>query len=97
MATNTERKDTRLVARTTTEIQEVIQRAADYSGATLSQFLIESAMEKARNVIERTETLHLSMAATDALFSALETPPEANTKLLNAVEHYKDTVNVRNN
>lgn len=44
MATNAERKDTRLVAPTSTEIQEIIQRAADYTGATLSQFLIEAAM-----------------------------------------------------
>jgi len=94
MATNTERKDTRLVARTSVEVQEIIQRAADYSGATLSQFLIESAMEKARNVIERTETLHLSMAGADALFAALENTPKANTKLLKAAQHYKDTVNV---
>ena len=97
MATNdAERKETRLVARTSTEIQEIIQRAADYSGATLSQFLIESAMEKARNVIERTETLHLSMVGADALFAALENPPKANTKLLKAAQNYKDAVNVRN-
>ena len=93
MATNAERKETRLVARTSTEIQEIIQRAADYSGATLSQFLIESAMEKARNVIERTETLHLSIAGADALFTALENPPKANKKLLEAALGYKDTVN----
>ncbi len=96
MATNAQRKGTRLVARTSTEIQEIIQRAADYSGATLSQFLIDSAMEKARNVIERTETLHLSMTGADALFAALDNPPKANTKLLKAAQHYKDTVNVRN-
>jgi uncharacterized protein (DUF1778 family) len=95
MAANTERKETRLVARTSTDIQEIIQRAADYSGATLSQFLIESAMEKARSVIERTETLHLSMAGADAVFAALENPPEANTKLLKAAQNYRDTVNVR--
>ena len=96
MATNAERKETRLVARTSAEIQEIIQRAADYSGATLSQFLIESAMERARNVIERTETLTLSMAGADALFAALENPPKANNKLLKAAQHYKDTVNVHN-
>ena len=96
MAGNAERKETRLVARTSTEIQEIIQRAADYSGATLSQFLIESAMEKARNVIERTETLHLSMAGADALFAALENSPKANTKLLKAAQNYMDTVNARN-
>ena len=96
MATHTERKETRLVARTSTEIQEIIQRAADYSGATLSQFLIDSAMEKARDVIERTETLHLSMAGADALFEALDNSPKANAKLLNAAQRYKDTVNVDN-
>ncbi len=96
MATNTERKETRLVARTSAEIQEIIQRAADYSGATLSQFLIESAMERARNVIQRTETLHLSMAGADALFAALENPPKANHKLIKAAQHYKNTVNVHN-
>ena len=96
MATNAERKETRLVARTSAEIQEIIQRAANYSGTTLSQFLIESAMEKARNVIERTETLHLSMAGAEALFAALENPPKANNKLLKAAQHYKSTVNVHN-
>ena len=95
MTTNAKRKETRLVARTSTEIQEIIQRAADYSGATLSQFLIDSAMEKARHVIERTETLHLSMTGADALFAILDNPPKANAKLLKAAKRYKDTVNVR--
>jgi uncharacterized protein (DUF1778 family) len=94
LMTTTERKETRLVARTSTEIHEIIQRAADYSGVSLSQFLIESAMERARDVIEKTETLSLSMAGADALFAALEIPPKANDKLLKAAQHYKDTVNV---
>jgi len=96
MATSAKRKETRLVARTSSEIQEIIQRAADYSGATVSQFLIDSAMEKARNVIERTETLNLSMAGADALFNALENPPKASAKLLKAAKRYKETVNVLN-
>ena len=97
MTSSAERKDTRLVARTSVEVQEIIQRAADYSGATLSQFLIESAMDKARDVIERTETLHLSMAGADALFAALDNPPKANNKLLQAAQRYEDTVNAHNN
>ena len=97
MTTYANRKETRLVARTTNEIQEIIQRAADYSGATLSQFLIESAIEKAHNVIERTETLQLSMAGADALIAAIENPPKANEKLLAAAKHYQETVHVRNN
>ncbi|AWK15562.1 hypothetical protein CCS41_14150 (plasmid) [Candidatus Fukatsuia symbiotica] len=96
MAAHAERKETRLVARTSTEIQKIIQRAADYSGATLSQFLIESAMDKARNVIERTETLHLSMTGADALFAVLENSPKASKKLLKAAQGYKDTMNAHN-
>ncbi len=92
MSATSKCKETRLVARTTAEIQEIIQRAADYSGASLSQFLVESAMERARDVIERTETLHLSMTGADALYVALENPPRANSKLLKAAQHYKDTV-----
>lgn len=94
MTSHAERKESRLVARTSTEVQEIIQRAADYSGATMSQFLIESAMDRARQVIEQTETLHLSMAGAEALFAALDNPPKANNKLLRAAQRYKETVNV---
>lgn len=93
MATTTERKEARLVARASEEVQEIIQRAADYSGASISQFLIESAMERARDIITKTEALQLSMQGADALFEALENPPKANSKLLKAAKEYKGTVN----
>ena len=93
----TDRKEARLVARTTTETQEIIQRAADYSGTTLSQFLIEAAQTKAYEVIERSETLRLSKTSADALLMALDNPPEPNTKLLKAAQSYKASVNVDQN
>ena len=96
MAVNLERKETRLVARTSNEIQEFIQRAAVHSGATISQFLIDSAMEKARVVIERTEALNLSMAGADALLNVLDNPPKTSKKLLKAASRYKSDVNVTN-
>lgn len=89
-----ERKETRLVARASTEVQEFIQTAADYSGATLSQFLIESAMERARIIIERSHTLQLTMSGAEALYQALENPPKANSRLLKAAKRYKEQVNV---
>ena len=94
MTSQTERKETRLVARTSAEVQEIIQRAADYSGATLSQFIIESAMARAREVIESAHSLRLTMAGSEALFAALENPPQANEELLKAARLYKETVNV---
>ena len=91
------RKESRLVARTSADVHATLQRAADYSGSTLSQFLIECAMERALSIIERTETLHLSKAGADALFEALENPPKPNEKLINAFKDYKEHVNVRDN
>lgn len=64
------------------------------SGATLSQFLIDAAMDKALTVIERTETLKVSMKGADALYEALENPPKANKALLAAAQSYKDNGNV---
>lgn len=87
-------KSERLVARAKPEVQELIQRAADYSGATVSQFLIESAMDKARVIIEQTETLRLSKDSADALFKALDNPPKPNAKLRKAARRHKAEVNV---
>jgi uncharacterized protein (DUF1778 family) len=89
------RKETRLVARASSEIQDMIQRAADYSGATISQFLIDASIEKARAVIAQTETLALSTESADALMAVLDNPPNANAKLLQAGKHYRDSVHDR--
>lgn len=53
-------------------------------------------MEKARTVIEKSETLHLSMAGADALFAALENPPKANKKVLEAALRNKNAMNAPN-
>jgi len=89
-------KSERLVARAKPEVQELIQRAADYSGATVSQFLIESATDRARVIIEQTETLRLSKESADAMFKALDNPPKPNAKLRKAAKRYKAKVNVAN-
>ena len=81
MTTNKEGNKIRLVARTSTEIQEIIQRAADHCGVTLSQFLLDAALDKARTVIERTETLHTSMANADVIFDALAASGDAEKGL----------------
>ena len=86
-------KSERLVARAKPEVQELIQRAADYSGATVSQFLIESAMDRARVIIEQTETLRLSKDSADALFKALGKAPKPNAKLRKAAKRYQAKVN----
>jgi uncharacterized protein (DUF1778 family) len=52
-------KSERLVARVSPDVQELIQQAAELSGATLSQFLVESATSKAHKIIAQSQAIKL--------------------------------------
>ena len=88
----TDIKEARLVARVSKDIQHTIQKAASYSGATISQFLIDSAVEKARTVINDFEVIKLSNDAATRMMQILDNPPEPNANLKRAFADYKDTV-----
>lgn len=82
-------KEARLVARASVEVQELIKCAADLSGATLSQFIIEAATAKANSVIEKAKNIQLSLEGANNIFNALESPPAPNQALLEAAKRMK--------
>jgi len=82
-------KEARLVARTSVEMQELIKYAANLSGTTLSQFIIEAAAAKAESVIEKSRTITLTLEGANNVFDALEKPPAPNKALLDAANRYK--------
>ena len=63
--------------------------AADLTGATLNQFLVQAALEKAEHIIEKDKLIQLSKNDAEVFFGALENPPEPNAKLMNAVKNYR--------
>ena len=81
-------KDTRLTARVSQELQELIKSAADISGATLSQFIVEAVTVKAKSVINSDRAIKLSLNEANAFFDALENPPAPNQKLINAMQKH---------
>lgn len=82
----------RITARVSEQIKETLIAAADLTGATLNQFLVQSALEKAENIIEKDKLIHLSNKDAQLFFDALENPPEPNTKLINAIKNYKANI-----
>ena len=48
-------KDARIAARIPPAVKETLQKAADLSGATLNQFLVQAALKEAHQILE-TET-----------------------------------------
>ncbi|MBU2570960.1 MAG: DUF1778 domain-containing protein [Gammaproteobacteria bacterium] len=79
----------RITARVSEQIKDTLIAAADLTGATLNQFLVQAALEKAERVIEKDKLIHLSQQDAEFFFDVLDNPPEPNNKLINAVKNYK--------
>ena len=85
-------KNERITARVSEQVKDTLTIAADLVGATLNQFLIQSALEKAENIIEKDKIIRLSNKDAQVFFNALDNPPEPNIKLKNAFESYRNKI-----
>lgn len=83
----------RLTTRITSHMQETLQMAADLMGATLNQFVVQAALEKAEKVIENESTIALTRRESQRLLEMLETPLPRNEKFLQAQARYQRTKN----
>jgi len=79
----------RLTTRLTDHVQERLQVAADLVGATLNQFVVQAALEKADKVIESESTIVLTRRESLRLLELLENPPPRNEKFLQAQARYQ--------
>ena len=82
----------RIPARMPTAVYERLVEASQAVGATLNQFLVQSALEKANLILEDERTIKLSTASADAVFTLMENPPEPNDYLKKAMQRRKDTL-----
>ncbi|MCF6289038.1 MAG: DUF1778 domain-containing protein [Proteobacteria bacterium] len=87
----------RLVARVSEDIQQTIKKAAAYSGATVTQFLVESALDKAKTVINDVEVVKLTNKAATRMMELLDNSPEPNVKLLKARAKYQRIISSEKN
>jgi uncharacterized protein (DUF1778 family) len=81
--------DVRVTARIPQTVKETLQKAADLSGATLNQFLVQAALKEAHQILEAERVINLSEKDAQTVFSLWENPPEANLRLKAAVDRHK--------
>ena len=86
------RETERLEARISTDKKNILKNAADLSGRTLTDFVINSAYEAAIRVIQEYQQLHLSVKDREVFVRALLDAPNPSSKLLTAVKKYKKDV-----
>lgn len=82
-------KQDRIGARVPHEVYETLCRAAELTGATVNQFLVQAALKEAQQVIEREEVIRLSPRDWNWLLDLMENPPEPNARLTAALERYR--------
>jgi uncharacterized protein (DUF1778 family) len=66
-----------------------LQEAAALTGATLNQFIVQAALEKAEEIIEREKTIHFSAHDAAMIIHLLDNPSKLNTALAKAFERFK--------
>jgi uncharacterized protein (DUF1778 family) len=83
----------RITARLSAEKQEILQLAADLSGSTLNQFIVQSALRAAEQVIEHEEvirSIRLTVEESKRFFALLDEPPKPNEALQRAMERFRN-------
>jgi len=79
----------RLTIRITGHVQNRLRLAADLVGATLNQFVVQAALEKAEKVIESESTIALTRRESLRLLELIENPPPRNERFKKLMADYQ--------
>ena len=79
----------RLEVRCTADQREMIDKAVDLSGRSITDFVLSAVQEAAMQTIKDFETMKLNTQDSIVLAKALLSPPEPNAKLRTAADRYK--------
>ena len=80
----------RITARVSAEVQNTLEIAASMTGATLNQFIVQTALREAERIIEQERVIRLSQRDTEAFLLALDAPPPPNEALMAALQDYRE-------
>lgn len=84
--------DDRIVSRIPRSNRLIIEKAAAVYGATLNQFIVQTVLDRAGEILEREELLKLSLNDSQLFLEALDNPPLPNKKLCDAMESHNRLV-----
>ena len=80
----------RIDLRTSSEIKELIVRAASTAGMSVSAFLLGTAQDRARQILAEREMVMLTARDWNAFAKALDNTDKPRPKLSAAIRHHRD-------
>ena len=85
------RREDRLEARVSHATKVLVQKAADIQGRSLTDFVVNSAVEAARRAVQEDEFMHLRQRDRVAFVEALLNAPAPNARLRKAAQRHSRT------
>ena len=82
----------RITARVSDSVRDTLEQAAELLGATVNQFVVQTAYAEAQRLIERESVIRLSQKDAHKILALLDKPPKPNKRLKDAVKIYKGMV-----
>lgn len=76
-----DKKDARIEAKLSSRLKELLQLAASLQGSDLTSFILSTATEKAREIIDKSSNIYLNEADSKRLFEYLNAPPAPTVAL----------------
>ena len=85
-------KQKRTSARVSRHVHATLCRAAELTGMTVNQFMLQAALKRARLPADRDAVIHLSRRDWRWLLALMEVPPKPNKRLQTALKRYRRQV-----
>jgi uncharacterized protein (DUF1778 family) len=82
----------RVEARIAPDSLEIIRRAAEIQGRSISDFIVAAAQDAARKAVEEVEVLRLSRQAQEQFTKVLLSPPAPTAALTKAFKRHRSLV-----
>ena len=82
----------RITARVSDNVRDTLEQAAELLGATVNQFVVQTAYVEAQRVLERESVIRLSQRDARKILALLDHPPKPNQRLKDAVKTRRSLV-----
>lgn len=87
-----EARTARVEARIAPDSLEIIRRAAEIQGRSISDFIVAAAQDAARKAVEEVEVLRLSRQAQEQFTTVLLNPPTPTAALTKAFKRHRSLI-----
>ena len=82
----------RITARVSENVRATLEQAAELLGATVNQFVVQTAYQEAQRMLERESVIRLSHKDARKVMALLASPPKPGKALKSAVKAFKSSV-----